>query len=286
MKKLLFFVITLLPLSLTAQKYEIGALFGVSTYQGDIAPSANKLDLNELHASLGVFGRYNFNRFLTARASIAYGKLSANDSQAQDDGRRRRNLSFQSNLFEFGLTGEINILGYEAEGLQKRFSPYLFGGIAIFHFNPETVYEGQLVELQPLGTEGQGMDGFGEKYKLTQLAIPMGGGVKIAVSDRFNIGLEAGVRKTFTDYIDDVSTSYVNYRTLLHGNGELAAALGNRTGEYLGTEPVDVPTGAQRGNPEVDDWYFIGGVTISYNIYGYNSGLGRKGKAGFGCPKF
>jgi hypothetical protein len=286
MRHLLFFAIILFPLSLTAQQFEVGLLFGVSTYQGDIAPSTNRLDLNDLHPSLGVFGRYNVNRFITARASFSYGKLSGTDAQANDEGRRQRNLSFQSKLYEFGLTGEINIFGYEAEGLQRRFSPYIFGGIAVFHFNPETNYQGQLVELQPLGTEGQGMEGFSEKYKLTQFAIPMGAGVKFAVSEKFNIGLEAGVRKTFTDYLDDISTDYVNYSQLLRGNGELAAALGNRTGEYLGTEPVDIPTGSQRGNPNVDDWYFIAGVTISYNIFGNSGGLGRRGKDNFGCPKF
>lgn len=286
MKHLFFVVIILFPLSLTAQQFEIGLLFGASTYQGDIAPSSNRLDLNDIHPALGIFGRYNVNRFLTARASLSYGKVSATDAQANDEGRRRRNLSFQSKIFEFGLTGEVNILGFEADGLQKRFSPYLFGGIAVFRFDPEANYQGQLVKLQPLGTEGQGMEGFSEKYKLTQLAVPLGGGVKIAISERLNIGLEAGVRKTFTDYIDDVSGTYVNYNQLLRGNGDLAAALGNRTGEYLGTEPVDVPTGAQRGNRNVDDWYFIGGVTVSYNIYGNNGGLGNKGKGDFGCPKF
>ena len=286
MKHLLFFVILLLPLGLIAQQYEVGLLFGASTYQGDIAPTAQKLSLNDLHPSLGIFGRYNVNPFITARASFSYGKISGNDAQADDEGRKQRNLSFQSKLYEFALTGEINIFGYQAEGLQKRFSPYIFGGIAVFHFNPEANYQGQLVELQPLGTEGQGMEDFPEKYKLTQFAIPMGAGVKVAVGERLNIGLEAGVRKTFTDYLDDISTDYVNYGQLVRGNGDLAAALGNRTGEYLGTDPLDVPTGTQRGNPNADDWYFIGGVTVSYNIYGNSSGLGRRGKDNLGCPKF
>ena len=130
------------------------------------------------------------------------------------------------------------------------------------------------------------MDGFSEKYKLAQFAIPMGLGVKIAVTERINVGLEAGARKTFTDYLDDVSTDYVNYNELLLGNGALAAALGNRTGEYLGTEPIQVATGTQRGNPAADDWYFIGGVTVSYNIFGDNGGLKGGGKESFGCPTF
>ena len=146
MKHLMFFVTILFPLSLTAQQFEVGLLFGVSTYQGDISPSSNLYELNDIHPSLGVFGRYNINRFLTAKANFSYGKISATDEQALDDSRRKRNLSFQSKVFELGLTGEFNILGYEAWGLQKRFSPYLFGGIAVFYHNPETSYQGQLVE--------------------------------------------------------------------------------------------------------------------------------------------
>ena len=286
MKHLMFFVIILFSLSLTAQQFEVGLLFGISTYQGDIGPSSNRLDLNDIHPSFGIFGRYNINRFITAKANFTYAKISATDAQTIDDSRRKRNLSFQSKVYELGLTGEFNILGYEAWGLQKRFSPYLFGGIAVFYHNPETTYQGQLVELQPLGTEGQGMDGFAEKYKLIQFAIPMGVGVKIAISERINIGLEAGTRKTFTDYLDDISTNYVNYNQLLLGNGALAAELGNRTGEYLGTEPINVTTGTQRGNPDADDWYFIGGVTVSYNIFGNSGGLGGGGKDNFGCPTF
>ncbi len=286
MRYLLFFVIILSSLSLTAQQYEFGLLLGASTYQGDIAPTTKKSSFNDFHPSLGVFGRYNVNPYFTVRVNISYGKVSGNDAQADDEARRERNLSFQSEIYEFGLTGEVNIFGYDAEGLQKRVSPYLFGGIAVFHFNPETNYLGQLVELQPLGTEGQGMEGFQEKYKLTQFAIPMGVGVKVAVNKRLNLGVEAGARMTFTDYIDDISTDYVNFSQLARGNGDLAAALGNRTGEYLGTEPVDVPTGTQRGNPRVDDWYFIAGVTVSYNIFGNGGGLGHRGKDNLGCPKF
>jgi hypothetical protein len=271
---------------LTAQQFEVGLLLGASSYQGDIAPSTKRSDLNDFHFSGGVFGRYNINRFITARASFSYGKVSASDAQSAEEGRRQRNLSFESDIFEFGLIGEINIFGFEPGYSLHRFSPYLFGGIAVFNFNPKTTYEGQVVDLQPLGTEGQGIDGFPQRYRLTEIAIPMGIGVKIAVSERINIGLEAGMRRTFTDYLDDLSTNYVNYNTLLHNNGELAAALGNRTGEYLGTEPVDIPTGSQRGNPNIDDWYFIGGVTVSYNIFGNGGGFGQKGKDNLGCPKF
>ncbi len=287
MKRVLLFVLALAPFALSAQHFEAGIMLGGSTYQGDISPSTSAWSTNDVHAALGVFGRYNFNPYVSARLNFAYGKLSASDADANAENRRLRNLSFESSLIEFGLIGEINLLGYDPEGLTRRFSPYLFGGVSVFRFNPETNYQGQLVELQPLGTEGQGMEGFGEKYNLTQIAIPFGAGLKFAINERLNLGMEVGFRRTFTDYIDDVSGTYVSFEELLRGNGELAAILSNRSGELQepSDTPIDVETGSFRGNPDNDDWYAIAGITISYNFYRGN-GLGRKGKKDFGCPTF
>jgi len=91
-------------------------------------------------------------------------------------------------------------------------------------------------------------------------------GVKYALTDKLNVGLELGARRTFSDYLDDVSGSYVSFPELLAGSGALAAALGNRTGELKGGEPVIVSTGTQRGDKAAADWYFILGVTASYNF--------------------
>ena len=288
MRLVIIIIVALLPFGLFAQSYEAGLMFGGSSYQGDISKSEG-ITAGKIHPSLGLFFRYNANKFLSAKANFSYGKISAADSDSENEGRRQRNLSFQSNIIEFGITGELNLFGYQPGELQRRFSPYLFGGIAVFHFNPETNYNGQLVELQPLGTEGQGMEGFDEPYKLTQIAIPMGVGMKFALNERLNLGAEIGFRKTFTDYLDDVSGTYVAYSDLLQGNGELAAALGSRTGE-LGERPSDEPvvveTGAIRGNPGKDDWYTMAGLTLSYTFYPKN-GLGKNGnKNDFGCPKF
>jgi uncharacterized protein DUF6089 len=291
MKRILFIVIALLPIGLVAQSYEAGLMFGGSAYQGDISPDAVNLSTGKIHPSLGLFFRYNANKYLTAKVNFSYGTVSGDDAAANDEGRKARNLSFQSNIYEFGITGELNLFGFEPGCEQNRYSPYLFGGIAVFHFNPETNYNGELVELQPLGTEGQGIDGFDQPYKLTQFAIPMGVGMKYAVSERLNIGAEIGFRKTFTDYLDDVSGTYVAYSELLRENGELSAALGDRRGELIedGNDiPVVIETGTQiRGNPAETDWYAIAGITISYTFYPRN-GLGKNGgkKNDFGCPKF
>ncbi len=294
MKHLLTGWLVLFSVALMAQQSaELGILLGASTYDGDLSPENSRFDIDQYQPAFSFFYRYNPNRFIGFKANFAYGEIAADDAQSEVEAKRERNLSFRSNILELGLTGEWNIFGFAPGGGGPRFSPYVFGGVSFFRFNPRTEYQGQTIDLQPLGTEGQGIDGFADPYSLAQIAIPFGGGIKFAVTDRINLGLELGFRKTFTDYLDDVSGAYVNYSLLSTNNGKLAADLSNRTGEYFGTEPIDAPTGAMRGNPEKDDWYFIGGFTLSYTIFSHSkNGLsGGRGKykgngKGFGCPTF
>jgi len=279
-------IVLIFPFLLIAQDSEVGLILGTTGYTGDITPSNNYFSTGKRHASLGVFLRKDLNRFTAVRGTFTYGKYSGDDANSKIEGIQNRNLSFQSNLLELSLVGEINPFGTNSTG--EKIQPYLFGGIAVFHFNPETNYNGQLVELQPLGTEGQGMDDFDKPYKLTQISIPLGVGVKYQINDRINLGVDFGVRKTFTDYLDDVSGTYVNYNDLFEGNGQLAAALGNRSGELNqeGNIPEILPTGSQRGNPLQDDWYFTAGVTFGYKFstrtrnYKGRNPTGRE----FGCP--
>ena len=280
MDRLLIFIFFISSsLFLQAQNYEVGLLLGTSGYSGDITPEANSFSTGNNHEALGVFARFDVNRRFAWRASYQYARISGDDANANDADRVNRNLSFRSNIHEFALLGEFNPIGSD-----RRFYPYLYGGAALFKYNPETVFNGQLVELQPLGTEGQGIDGFDDRYRLTQISIPLGVGFKFRMTDRINISIELGVRKTFTDYLDDVSGTFVNYNDLLAGNGSVAAALGNRTGELLGTEPLVVETGTPRGNPNNDDWYYVGGVTISYQFYDKNNGSKNRRKKEIGCP--
>lgn len=278
MKRLVILFLFSLPLFAVGQNLEVGVMVGASGYQGDLSPDKSIFSTSSLHASFGFFGRLHQNRFLSYRLNFAYGTVSGDDANSVAENRRRRNLSFRSSILELGLLGEFNILGSD-----KRLSPYVFGGVALYHFNPQTEIQGRFVELQPLGTEGQGMPNFPNKYSKTQFAIPMGVGLKYAINDRFNVGLEFGLRKLFTDYLDDVSGSYVNFNELLVGNGSLAASLGDRTGEFLGTDPVQRTTGTTgRGNPDNKDWYFMSGVTLSYNLFNDNNWGG--GKDNIGCP--
>ncbi|MCB0636984.1 MAG: hypothetical protein KDC54_10230, partial [Lewinella sp.] len=187
-----------------------------------------------------------------------------------------RGLNFRTPITELALTAEWNIfrLG-NPSGLQ--FAPYLFAGGSVFRFNPEGRLEDNWVELQPLGTEGQGLPGYDEPYSLTQVAIPVGAGLKFIIKERVTIGLEVGFRKTFTDYLDDVSSRTVNYLDVLSGNGSLAAQLSNPTIK----DPEVVDFTYVRGGDSLDA-YLFGGVTLSF-AFGQGSGVDGRG---IGCPTF
>lgn len=286
MRKILLLFVMCITWSVQAQFLEIGLHGGVSNYQGDLTPSELWNSIGESHTSVGVFSRYNINNFFSARLMLTKATISGTDREADDPSRRRRNLHFVSPIYEAALLGEINLLGYKPSNLYTAITPYVFGGGAIFHFNPQTEYQERWIDLQPLGTEGQGLPGYDEKYKLTQFSIVGGGGIKINVNEEWTIGIELAGRKTFTDHLDDVGNFYVNYYELLEGNGSDAAALADRTGEFLGTEPVILESGTRiRGNSGSLDWYFTGQVTISYNFVFkgiYSSSVNSRH---LGCPK-
>ena len=118
--------------------------------------------------------------------------------------------------------------------------------------------------MKPLSTEGQGLTQYPEQksYPLTQLAIPFGVGARIAVSDDIIVGIEFSQRKSFTDYIDDVSSHYVNRETLLMARGPKAVELSYRSGEIPGGPSAYPSHGDQRGTPSEMDWYYFFGTTI------------------------
>ena len=268
MKSILRILLILcLPALSKAQYLEAGILVGGANYLGDLSNNSSTVYLGETKLAYGAFARYNITDFWTVRLGLNSAKIEGQDANIKNDAfLRDRNLSFRTNITEVALTGVYNILGFQPNGLYSPFSPYVFAGAAFTRFTPKTRYQGNWVNLQPLGTEGQGMAGFGSTYNKFTVSIPFGVGVKYALTDKLNLGLEIGARRTFTDYLDDVSGTYVTYPDLLAGNGDLAATLGNRTGELKGGEPVIVDTGTQRGDNASVDWYFILGVTVSYNF--------------------
>jgi hypothetical protein len=222
----------------------------------------------------------------SVRAGIMYTMLRGDDAISAQESIRRRNLSFRSPLFQFDTRFEWNILGFIPGDPSERLTPFVAAGIGIMHFNPQAKYQGTWHALQPLGTEGQGLSLFPEKepYQRGQVFFPIGAGLKFNLAGGLTLTLEATWHLTRTDYLDDVGGTSVTYPVLLEERGALTAALANRTGEYLGTDPVILPTGGQRGNPDTFDSYFTGLISIGYAIArGARTGAGG---ARIKCPKF
>jgi hypothetical protein len=261
---------TLIVVSAVGQNIEFGVYGGVSNYIGDV--SEQKMRFDQFHPSAAVMGRYNVSQRLTFKGMIAYGKVSGADSLASKAKNKIRNTNFHSDIYEFSVHAEYNLIPNKLSGRGgKPFVPYIFGGIGIFHFNPKTEFQGNIFELQPLGTEGQGTTQYNnlKKYDLTTICIPMGIGLKKRVSQNFVVGVEAGVRFTFTKYLDDVGGKYANANVVARAYGPTAGSLANRTGEVSSDYP-GIPVAVEgnlRTTPGIifgTDMYFLAGFSISY----------------------
>lgn len=275
MRKFLFVVILLLvSYILPAQHIHVFITGGLINYQGDL--QSKKITPDQSHPFAGIGLYYEVTDQLYIRAGILAGKLSADDKLSKLN--KDRNLNFSSQLLEFHAGAEYDIIN----SYEHTITPYVYAAVAAYHFSPYTYDAGnKKVFLQPLGTEGQGFGGR-TKYSLTQLAIPVGGGIKIPLSDNIYLRLEAGIRKLFTDYLDDVSTVYADEAALLANNGQRAVDLAFRKDELLPAATYP-PQGAIRGNPKSKDFYYTGGLTLSFRLQG-NDGKGKSGKSKLGCP--
>ncbi len=242
-----------------AQDFHLTAFTGISNYQGDLQPKG--FTFQQANAAIGVGALYEVNERLYLRANVTFGKIKGDDKRYARNASR--NLSFSSPITDIHLGVEYDILN----SYERAFVPFVFTGLSIFNFNPSTQDSAGLgqVFLQPLGTEGQGFNGT-NKYKRTQLAIPFGAGVKYSVSDNVKIRLEIGFRKTFTDYLDDVSTVYANPAALAANNGPLALSISYRTDELPGSSKSYPGPNRIRGNPKQKDWYYFAGIGVSFRI--------------------
>ncbi len=283
--KLLSFLFISSNLVAQSSYVEVGVMGGVSNYYGDL--THDYVVMSESHPAYGGFIKYNIDHKKALKFNVYSGTISAADKNSDRANLNVRNLSFTSDVTEVAFTFEYYIGGYRPVEFKKRFAPYVYAGLAGFHFNPQAYYEGEWYDLQPLGTEGQGMEifPFREKYRLYEFAVPFGVGFKMALTERWNLGLEYGARWTFTDYLDDVSKTYVDRNLLIEANGIDAYNLSNRTGEYLVGEPFDYENNDWRGDPTNTDFYMWYGVTFSRNlIKGIEEGFRTSTKDILGCP--
>jgi hypothetical protein len=258
---------------------------GLVNYQGDLNP--NSFTIGHSKFTVGVSIHKPLSRWFAARAGFNFGQLEAADRYNRDY-LKSRNLSFFTSLKEAYAALEFTFLDIR----KTRFTPYIYGGIAVFHFNPYTYDDGgDKVYLKPLSTEGQGIADFPTQkpYKLTQFALPFGIGVKYAVSDNINIGFEFSQRKTFTDYLDDVSSMYVDRDKLLAAKGQKAVDLAYRGIGGPVASAAYPAHGEQRGTPSEMDWYYFAGLNIEIklnSIANIFSGAGRWDKSySQRCPK-
>lgn len=253
-------IICCLSTSISAQSYELGAWAGVSGYFGDLNPN---FGVQRLGPAGGILGRVNVNPRVCFKVSANYANVGYEDALTNSEFQQARNLSFQSDIFEGVGQVEFNFLPFISSQYDKFFTPYLFVGGGFFHFNPRTQFNDEWVFLQPLGTEGQGRN---EEYSLTQGMLAYGGGFKLALNYAWSINIEASARRLFTDYLDDVSTTYSDPETLENLRGELAVQLADRSWEV-----VEAPIGGigrQRGDPLSNDTYVNLGISLVYHIGG------------------
>lgn len=217
--------------------------------------------MSHINIAAGAAARYNFNERIAFKLSANYGNIAADDANSTNPFERSRNLSFQSILMDGAAQLEFNFLPYVHGDKEQFFTPYLFGGLGIFYFNPKTEYEGQLVELRPLGTEGQFK---GEEYFSTAGSIVYGGGLKIDLSYEWSLNFMLSARKLMTDFVDDVSGTYPDVDDLENLRGQLAVELSNRSIPIDGVPETLGNTGQQRGDSSNNDTYVFLGVGVMY----------------------
>ncbi|GIV33541.1 MAG: hypothetical protein KatS3mg031_1076 [Chitinophagales bacterium] len=245
----LIIAITLLESNVHAQDLEYGVWAGIANYFGDLNYNAS---FEYIGPAGGFFFRYNLGTRFAFKQALSYGRVAFEDARSDFVYQQLRNLSFKSNIFEFSSHVEFHFFRYEKDRSRFSFTPYLLAGISVFYFDPRTDYQGNTYRLKPLQTEGK-------NYSSISLGIPVGGGFKYSFTYDWAIGIEGGYRKSFTDYLDDVSSVY----PVQTGDGTLSGSLSDRSGEV--TDPPIGFEGKQRGFAErFDDYLFIG-IFISYS---------------------
>jgi hypothetical protein len=251
------------------QEGEFGVGIGAGHYFGDLNTRAR---LNRPKIAAGIFFRKNFGNYIAARASANFVQLGYSDIYNEHNTvMLQRNLSFNTNIWELALQGDFNFFRFMPGDPEFNYTPYITLGVGVFSYDPFAYLQGQKYFLRPLGTEGQNSDTTGKTkpYGSMAVCIPFGVGIKYALNERINIGVEVVHRFTTTDYIDDVSTVYPDpsiFPPLPDGSPSPAALLSDRSYEY-GT-PIGIK-GRQRGISTNKDQYATALIYITFNLQSY-----------------
>jgi len=255
----------------TVQEGEFGISAGLAHYFGDLNTRAS---INRPKPAVGIFFRKQFGNYTGLRVAAHYAQIGYSDVYSTNDFQKRRNLSFNSNIWELTVQGDFNFFKFVPGDPYNRFTPYVTLGVGAFSYDPYAYLGGQKVFLRPLGTEGQGYSQYPDRkpYGTMALCVPFGVGIKYNLTERINIGLEIVHRFTNTDYLDDVSSTYVDpaiFPKLPDGSASIASLLQDRS--YETGEPIGFVNGTarQRGYPKQKDQYVMAELTFSFNLTSY-----------------
>lgn len=273
MKKLLFFIIITFAVSFHSyaqvneyvQEGEFGITAGVAHYFGDLN---NRARINRPKIDIGGFVRKQFGNYTSVRLSAHFAKLGYSDIYSKNQYDLRRNLSFNTNIFEMALQGDFNFFKFNPTDPAHSFTPYATIGVGFFTYNPYAFYKNEKVFLRPLHTEGETFYDGRKEYGTIALCFPIGFGVKYAINDKMNFSFEIAHRFTTTDYLDDVSKTYIGIDKFpsTAGGKSLAGALQDRSFEVAPRIGIE---GRQRGFSKQKDSYIIAEAGISFNITSY-----------------
>jgi opacity protein-like surface antigen len=252
----------------TVLEGEFGLSLGAGHYFGDLNTRAN---INRPKLAVGAFFRKQFGNYIGLRVSGHFAQLGYSDTYSKNEYQRRRNLSFNTNLWELALQGDFNFFKFVPGDLDRGFTPYVTIGAGLFNYDPYAYLRGEKHFLRPLGTEGQGSTAYPDRKQYNSMAFcfPIGVGVKYNVTPKINIAFEISQRLTTTDYLDDVSTTYAGigaFQTLPGGGPSTAMLLQDRS--YETGEPIGI-AGRQRGWSKQKDQYVIAEFSISFNLTSY-----------------
>lgn len=259
------FIISFLVLAtqLQAQKRtflsrsEVGLHVGQTYYLGDLNPYQQ---FKDAQLAGGLIYRFDFNNRLTFRTTYLYGQIAASDSTTPYPLLQNRNLSFRSTLHEAAAGLEFHFVPFQFGSSRYPATAYLLAQFGVFHMNPQTYYNGAWQDLQPLATEGQGTSINTQKpYSLYQFCLPLGMGVKVSMGKMATFNFDLSIRKTFTDYLDDVGADfYADPQIIAEEVSDLAAELSNQS--------LDGNRFGKRGTSSTNDWYVYAGATVTFRL--------------------
>lgn len=247
---------------------EFGVGIGLGHYFGDLNNTAS---INRPKFSAGVFYSKQFNNYISVRVSGDYAFLGYSDQYSSNPVQQRRNLSFNSNVWEISVNGYFNFFKFIPGFEEYSFTPYVGLGVGVFSYDPYTFLNGEKVYLRPLGTEGQGSALYPnlKPYGSVAMSIPLTVGIKKALNERMNVFAELSYRFTNTDYLDDVSGNYApDAFSPVDANGNPSTWYLLQDRSYETGTPIGVK-GRQRGTSSQKDSYVTLHVGVSFNLQSY-----------------